>query len=252
MEDALSTSDYCLLVWSTAAAGRDWVREEWQAALHRSVEEARAFLVVGRLDRQPMPALLKPRLYVELHPEIEPGLSTLVQMWRDDRSVETESERPVASARDLSPKPENGVPVYLTSEILGITCVLHADLDLPAAVFLSEVQREMDLPQSIDYKGRVGMRFRYHLLHDDRRLDLARSLTEQDVRPKSLLWLETTIQPFAATDSTTTSLSGGTFRGAEIDADDRRAAASYLLSHVEQRGLGARRRSQAGKESNAS
>jgi hypothetical protein len=59
----------------------------------------------------------------------------------------------------------------------------------------------MDLPQSIDYKGRVGMRFRHHLLHNDRRIDLSRSLMEQDVRPKSLLSLETTIQPFAATDS---------------------------------------------------
>src|SRR5580692_482327 len=67
MEEGLSTSDYFLLLWSAEAAGAKWVRIEWEAALHRAVSDARAFLVVGRLDSHPVPTLLSPRLFVNLH-----------------------------------------------------------------------------------------------------------------------------------------------------------------------------------------
>ena len=63
MENALATSDFFLLLWSTAAATRKWVDLEWQSALYRSVEEARAFLSVGRVDDHPLPNLLKPSTF---------------------------------------------------------------------------------------------------------------------------------------------------------------------------------------------
>ena len=58
MNDALSVSDYCLLLWSRQAAATPWVQLEWEAALYRSVNEKHGFLVVGRLEDIAAPALL--------------------------------------------------------------------------------------------------------------------------------------------------------------------------------------------------
>jgi hypothetical protein len=84
MEKALSRSDYCLLLWSRTAAQRSWVKIEWEAALYRTVEESRHFLVIGRLEPWPLPVLLRPRLLIELFPELRPGVDELIDIWRKD------------------------------------------------------------------------------------------------------------------------------------------------------------------------
>src|SRR6185369_3885942 len=86
MESGLTECDYCLLLWSEAASRRAWVQVEWEAAFYRSVTEKRAFLVVGRLQEYKLPALLAPRLMVDLFPEARPGVGLLIKTWRDDRA----------------------------------------------------------------------------------------------------------------------------------------------------------------------
>jgi hypothetical protein len=239
MEEALSTSDYCLLLWSEVASERKWVQVEWEAALYRSIKEARAFLAIGRLDEHPLPALLSPRLYVQLYPDIEPGISTLLESWRDDRDAEAESDRIVGSAPNVDETPgdekQEGEMIYVTSDLFGITCPWKADLAAPAGVLLDEVRKKTDLPESLDHDGRVGLRFEYHLGFDEARLERGRTLADQGVGPKSVVWIESEIKMFTPEGEQATTL----HRGVEdIDVMDR--GRELLLSRIDSAGLGIR------------
>jgi hypothetical protein len=200
MENGLSTSDYCLLLWSAVAATREWVREEWQAALHRSVTEARAFLAVGLLDTQALPTLLAPRIHARLWPRLEPGLTRIVNTWVDDRRAEERSMRPVGSAPGLAEETRMGAQIYVTSDLFGITCPWNVDLFCPAGVLLDELRLSLKLPSSLEYDGRIGVRFEYHLVRDHVRLSRAQTLADQAVTAGSVLWIESEAKYFAATD----------------------------------------------------
>jgi hypothetical protein len=196
MENALATSDYVLLLWSAMASTRQWVQVEWEAALHRSIAEARGFLVVGRLDTHPLPHLLAPRLFVELHPELLPGVARLVDMWRSDLQVESRSGRPVASNVGL-PQGADGVTVYVTSELFGVALPLSVDLSVPAGLLVRQVTHNLSLPSSLDVQGKIGVRFDYRLLHNDTALEFGRPLEAQGVQAGAVLWLEFSMVPFA-------------------------------------------------------
>jgi len=236
MEDALSTSDYFLLLWSSEAATRKWVQIEWEAALHRSVLEAHGFLVVGRLDEHPLPVLLAPRLFVDLHPELLPGIADVVRMWREDLSAEEQSGRPVASNRSLLDDAQ-GVPVYVTSELFGVAVPVSIDLSVPAGVVLLQVREQLLLPSSLDHRGQVGIRFEYRLLHNQIPLDFGRSLAEQGVKAQSVLWLECSIRPFAAKSPQSGTLDTATFRTESSEFLALKSAQRRLTAAVRAAGL---------------
>jgi hypothetical protein len=212
MEDALSTSDYFLLLWSEAAATRKWVRLEWEAALVRSVVDGRSFLIVGRLDAHPLPRLLAPRLFVDLHPTLRPGIDDVVGMWRRDLEAEGQSGKPVASSRALA-QGADGVPIYVTSELFGVAVPMSSNLAAPAGMLLNAIIDTCALPRSLDHQGQVGVRFEYRLLRDSVPLDFERPLQDQGVQAHSVLWLECRMQPFAATAPLAGTLAPATFRG---------------------------------------
>ena len=197
MESALTTSDYCLLLWSAEAAGRRWVEVEWQAALHRSVAERRAFLVVGRLDTHPVPMVLQPRLAVALHPDPEPGVATLLNTWRADRAAEASTARPAGRPPAVE-EPAAGEPIYLTSVLFGLTVPWRADLDSPVGVLLDAARRALALPRRV---GVDPLEFvvDYDLAVDDAgpALDRTRSAAVQGIGRGAVLWLRTTTRPVA-------------------------------------------------------
>jgi TIR domain len=240
MEKALAECDYCLLLWSSAAARREWVRVEWEAALYRTVKEARRFLVIGRLEDHPLPALLAPRLFVELFPDLRPGTDELIGMLREDRAAAESSGRPVGQAAVEVKEDAGGETVYVTSELFRLTMPLKVSLAVPAGVYVSRLVADLQLPQQQDYQGLIGVRYDYALVHENQRLARERGLAEQGVRPNSVLWLEVEMTPFAQRAPVEGTLVPTKYRGrpkrekAELPADAR----GPLLAALSRAGLG--------------
>ena len=218
MESGLSTSDYCLLLWSARAAKTPWVRLEWEAALYRSIQEKQSFLVAGLLEDVPLPALLAPRLRVDLFPDIQHGLAPIITTWQTDRAVESQTRRQVASAALREPTSTLTDTIYVTSELFGITVPLKVSLDEPAGLCLDRIVDGFRLPKVFDHEGRVGVRFGYQLRHDDTTLNRAGSLASQQVGDKAVLWLETSMTPYSQSNPIAGSLHPTAFRGLDLSS----------------------------------
>jgi hypothetical protein len=83
---------------------------------------------------------------------------------------------------------------------------------------------------------------------EEQDLTRAKSLAEQGVRAKSVLWIRSQLTPFAVTQPQTGALGGAVFRGRKKpkspdpegeDNDFLREAQQHLLSRVQKAGLGA-------------
>jgi hypothetical protein len=244
MESALSKSDFCLLLWSKAASATPWVQLEWEAALSRSVVEKRSFLVLALLEDTAPPALLAPRLFASLFPDMEPGLSKIIATWSADRDAEKETRHPVAAPRTSGPPTEGPATVYVTSELFGITAPLRADLDTPAGLYLDAIIAQLGLPKVKDPEGPIITRYSYRLVNGDDPLDRAISLSSQNVADKSVLWLETTITPSAPSQALRGNLGSAVYRGASPIEGEQvgravNEAEQELLTTILRNGLGA-------------
>lgn len=239
MEKALSECDYCLLLWSESASKGKWVAVEWEAALYRAIQESRRFLLIGRLDEQPLPALLGPRLRVDLFPGLYPGLTELLELWLEDVAAEDASGRKVANAKKQVSEDETGAAVYLTSELFGLTQPMKLDLDVPSGIHLDRVVADLALPKQLDHQGIMGVSYEYRLVHDDERLERAKSLAVQGVREGAVLWLEVEMKPFAKGQAVDGELGSARFRGAGPGDMAVLEARRALLDAVVDAGLGA-------------
>jgi hypothetical protein len=237
MEDALKTSDYCLLLWSKVASESKWVRTEWEAAFHRAVMEAQNFLIVGPIEEFPVPELLRPRLQVDLYPEIDSGINKLVKMWRNDERAELESSRPVVAPKVELDDQIGDETVYVTSETFGKTFPMKVVMNTPVAMIVQQIQTKLGLPLQLDIEGRVGCRFKYSLVHDNTALRTEASLTAQNVRPGAMLWFQIEMEPFSSTAPVSGKIEKVTFRSAQED-EVIHAARRHYMTVVSRVGLG--------------
>lgn len=60
LNEGLAGFDMFVLVWSQHAVRSDWVRREMEAALDRSIADAKVRIIPVRLDGSDLPALLRP------------------------------------------------------------------------------------------------------------------------------------------------------------------------------------------------
>ena len=240
MESALSSCDYCLLLWSAAAARSKWVRVEWEAAFHRTIEHSQRFLVIGRLEDHPIPELLRPRLRVDLFPEVATGINSLVEMWRHDQAASIESARPVLNPSIAIQDDPAGTAVYISSKSWDKTFPLRVNMHLPVALILDQITSMLGLPHQLDYAGKMGVRFHYELVHQDKTLKQDLSPDSQGIEANYFLWLQTTMELFGSTQPVQGSFGSVTLRGNE-ELDLKIAAEHHLQSHLAQVGLGYRK-----------
>jgi TIR domain len=242
MESALSKSDYCLLLWSRAAGESKWVRVEWEAALHRAVSDAPGFLVVCRLENHEVPVLLRPRLFVDLFPRLEPGLERVLTLLKDDATAGERTSRPVAKPRVPLIDEGDGATIYVTSKLFGRTFPLRLPLETPVAVAVERIVTGLELPRESPGGHGVNLRFDYGLAKDDLTLADTKSLGDQGVADNDVLWLETSVAPFSSTQPVRTSAGRVTYRSAPAKnradpASDERRAQDALRARIRALGL---------------
>ncbi|MCP4251593.1 MAG: TIR domain-containing protein, partial [bacterium] len=152
--EALEDADYCLLLWSKAARASVYVQAEWQAALQRTLTQTRRFLLIGRLEPEPLPQLLSPRLYLDLFPDLACGLAQLTDTLTRDARAATAGAKPVAPSL-LPPAAPSGTEVYVSSELFRITLPFPVELGAPAGQLLDAFVHAHDLPTRVMIAGTV-------------------------------------------------------------------------------------------------
>jgi len=198
MDSALATSDYCFVLWSTSARDSQFVTEEWQNAWSKGVAEKRAFLVIGRLEDIPVPALLQNRVWVNLFPTIEAGLQRVVSEWRADRLAANVSGREVAKTVDI--EDPAGVRVYITSDLYGFTHPARFDLQAPTGVLLDRTLQALGLVKELrDPGGRIGLQLDYSLQLKGRTLVRNQSPGAQGAQENSVFQLAVSARIVGAT-----------------------------------------------------
>jgi hypothetical protein len=228
MESALSRSDYCLLLWSRAAGESKWVRVEWEAALHRAVSDAPAFLLVCRLENHDVPALLRPRLFVDFFPQIEPGMDRVLALLKDDAAAGERTNRPVAKPKTGLTEEGEGARIYITSKLFGRTFPIRVPLALPVVAVVDTIVNGLALPRETPGGHGVGLRFEYGLATDQGTLDNAKPLGDQGVGENGVLWLETTVGPFSGAEPVRASAGRVTYRSAPSAAPRDEALRSRI------------------------
>ena len=93
MEEALTVSNFCLLLWSEAASKSKWVALEWESALHKTMHDLPGFLIVGRVDESPLPHLLRSRLFVDLFPAVQPNILKVLEVVNGDENAFAKTEK---------------------------------------------------------------------------------------------------------------------------------------------------------------
>lgn len=192
MKDALDTADYCLLLWSQAAANSGWVTEEWQVALKRTVEEKRNFLLIGRVEDYPLPQILSVRLYVDLFPTPGPGVERLIATVQADQTADGQTDKPVVPAAVPSNLASTGrSEIYVTSTRWDITVPMPVDLHAPAGVVVQRIRQDLELPTVVQSGRHEVARFAYQLEHAGQPLEDGQTLAEAGVQPQHVLRLLT-------------------------------------------------------------
>lgn len=240
MEKALTECDYCLLLWSKAAAEREWVQLEWEAALHRTIKEARRFLIAARLENHPLPTLLAPRLFVEFFPSLQPGIDEFIAMCLEDRVAAAGSGRPVGQAALEVDEDQGGETIYVTSDLFQFTMPLRVSMHAPTGVFVDRLVSDLRLPRQHDHQGIIGFRYEYKLVYENHPLARELSLKSQGIRANSILWVEVEMKPFASRPPVEGALKTITFRGElnEDEAEAHREARGALMNAISRAGLG--------------
>jgi hypothetical protein len=194
INDALTRSDYYLLLWSRHAVDRPWVDSEWSAAFMQELSRRRSFLFVVKLDRTPMPTLLASRKYLDLGDDEDAVIRELVAVWNRDRGVGTRvlpAPGPgIASAADG----DRPIELYLRNRALGVSFTVAVPKVVTAKRLWDLVRNGLELPdREAMFGGRVGMRFGYELLAGDERIPLD-SLAERHPKDGDTIDLLVTVE----------------------------------------------------------
>ncbi|WP_239340193.1 toll/interleukin-1 receptor domain-containing protein [Frankia sp. CiP3] len=197
INDALTHSDYYVLLWSQAARDRCWVKAEWTAALHRDLSGRRSFLFLVRLDDSPLPQLLAPRQYLDAANGWENVVRDLVTTWQRDMAVGV----PVMPAPPIASEAGNppSKMIYVRNRVLSFAIVLAVPETTTAGELVRLVRTRLALPdEETKFNGLVGIRFQYRLIIAGKPTpdDPAAALHLQD---GCTVDLEVSVEPFGPT-----------------------------------------------------
>ncbi|AHH97325.1 toll/interleukin-1 receptor domain-containing protein [Kutzneria albida] len=163
INDALTQSDYFVLLWSRNTVGRRWVDLEWTAALARDLEDRRCFLFVVRLDDTPLPLILTMRRYLDAFGSWETVADELAGAWRRDQAVGL-PVLPAPVGVDLGEGPTS--VLYVRNRALSVAHTVAVPSSATGRELEKAVRTSLALPDQVtELGGKVGLTFHYQLRH---------------------------------------------------------------------------------------
>lgn len=216
-EQALTESDYFVLLWSENACGRPWIDEVRTAAFVRDMREKRRFLFVVRLDDTPVPPLLTTRPQLDGRGDARPAVAELVATWARECALGD----PVLP----SPNPPERAPelaFYVQNRALSVYHKLeHVPAGATVGQLMGQTRAELRLRRQVtEFDGSVGLRFSYRFLLDDEPLPEDKLLAAFGLGHGDAVQLEVTIEPFGP--------DGGSAAGTYLSGDDGPEGAARL------------------------
>lgn len=165
INEALTQSDYFILLWSQACVDRPWVNAEWSAAFTRELQERRSFLFVVRLDATPLPPLLAPRHYLDAVNSWDEMVNDLAIAWSRDRAVNEPvlpAPHSVAPSNDEARAPT--IVLYVRNRALSVAHVIVVP-EISTGQELKKLVRDALVLPDVEtrFNGAVGIRFDYQL-----------------------------------------------------------------------------------------
>ena len=217
MERGIKECDYFILLWTKQAQEKNWVQVEWEAALGREMLESRTFLIVGRLEDHPPPILLRSRLFIDLFPSIQFGISKFIDLIRRDQEAGVITDRKVLPPKvDLVEDDDANGTIYVTSELFGVTIPIKTNLDIPSGVKLTQLINDLELPNQVAYQDKFGYRLNYRLVTKGGiEVESSNSFKYYGIVQGDVLWLEANMVPFHKAEPIEGELQTVTFRGGD-------------------------------------
>jgi hypothetical protein len=221
ISNALTRSDYYVLLWSRHTAGRAWVDEEWATALHLEVTRRRGFVFVVRLDRSDLPAMLRPRRFVDATGGWDAVADCLARTWKRDRGLGI----PVLPAPLPDTAVDAGLPDLMELHLRNRTIPVAHVLPLPRVATGVDLHDNaidaLALPSTVaPLAGIVDTRFRYRFEIAGRPI-LDGKLVDQNVQDGDLVDLLVTVEVLGRGEIITTWTLRGQPAGTAGAADPR-------------------------------
>ena len=208
MSTAVAESDYLLALLSPISTQRYWVEIEWSSALMKEAELRRTFLipaVLPGLQDKDIPAILKPKKYIDFRRETDAPFLEVVARLKDDE----------VAARDLGRLP-SPAPTNMVEEIAGafpdptetIEVLVHSNrfgrsfrVRIPAAAkpnyLLGMLRSSLKLKFSnIDEEMGVELSYTYYLRFRGQAIPLDTTLESAGVKngDRLELWIRATLR----------------------------------------------------------
>ena len=197
INEALTRSDYFILLWSQHCVDRGWVDAEWSAALARELDQQRSFLFIMRLDTSNLPLLLAPRKYLDAFGNWERALDCLVEAWRRDLDMDLPVlPAPGPALKDHPEDRDSAIIVYIRNRDLRVAHTVAVSPGLTGSEFERLIREKLALPEEqTGFGGLVGLRFHYRFKYNTR--PLPDGVPEPlNIADGSMIDLEVRMEPF--------------------------------------------------------
>ncbi len=231
ISDALTQSDYYVLLWSQACVGRAWVEAEWSAAFAHEITQRRAFFFTVRLDPTPVPALLAPRRHLDAFDGNWAGaVHELACFWQRDWEIRTGGTQvfpaPCSAFDDAAVRPPT-IQLYVRNRDLSVAHLLAVSEKSNGTELDSRVRTALALPESVtEFQGQVGLRFSYQLYYSGEPIVPTTTLAGLGITDHTMIELLVHMQPFGPTGSS----SPVSYRRGDLRDEPRSAPQQRTLS----------------------
>lgn len=208
MSTAVDESDYLLALLSPVSTRRYWVELEWSSALMKEAELRRSFAipaVLPGLADQDIPAILKPKKYIDFRHGNEAPFLEVVARLKDDELAARDLGRlpdpaPSAMVDEIAaayPDAAETIEVLIHSNRFGRSFRVRVPTDAKPNYLLGMLRNTLKLKFSnVDEDMGVELSYTYYLRHDGQAIPLNTTLADAGVEngDRLELWIRATLR----------------------------------------------------------